>query len=157
MRLKRYEEILERGFVWRRHRFQKGFHDECVKALAPSIVGRDWDRVGPRIIKERLWLHLAQIVIAKAPRRFGKSAGVGMNAATYAEVMHGSVQAIFSTGRRASRNLLDICYKMIIERGLGPYICRYNQEELWIKFPDGKTSKIFSYPANAKISCCYYF
>jgi hypothetical protein len=130
-----------------------GFHDEVVKAVAPSVVGpEDWDRVGPRIIKERKWDKIAQMVMAKAPRRFGKSVAVGMIVIAYAQVMGGSVQSIFSTGRRASRNLLDIAYKLALERGLGSRIVRYNQEELWFMNDDGTTSKIFSYPANAKIS-----
>lgn len=151
-KLKRFEEILESGFTWKRHLFQRMFHNEVVKGLARMIVGKDWPQVGPRIIKERGWTQLAQMVMANAPRRFGKSVSVAMIAIAFAEVMEGLTQAIFSTGRRASKNLLDICYKLALERGLGESIVRYNQEELWIRTASGKVSKIFSYPANAKIS-----
>lgn len=158
-RLRKFEEILENGYKYKPHKFQKGFHKEATKALAPSIVGpEDWERIGPRIIQERGYKTIAQMVAAKAPRRFGKSVGLAMIAIAYAEVMPGHTQSIFSTGRRASKNLLDICYKLAVERGLSQYIDRFNQEELIFLWDKEKKiySKIFSYPANAKVIIFFF-
>lgn len=152
-RLVMFSTILATGFLWRPHRFQQLFQREVVKALAPLLVGPDWENIGARIIKERNWSHMTRMVMAKAPRRFGKSVAVGMVVIALAETLPTSTQAIFSTGRRASKNLLEICHKMAIERGLGASITRYNQEELFIKnAATGEVARIFSYPANAKIS-----
>ena len=110
------------------------------------------------------------MILAKAPRRFGKSiAGdqmnlffckyvdekkniVGMIVIAFALVMPGSTQAIFSTGRRASRNLLEICYKHLVDLGLSDREVGFNQENLFIKDPEsGKISKIYCYPSNSKV------
>ena len=155
-KLQEFEDILYNGFSWKLHNFQRGFAEKAVIALAPSIVGDDWGRDGPRIIKERGWETPSQMVMAKAPRRFGKTAVVAMLVIAYAEVMPRTTQAIFSTGRRASKNLLDICHKFALERGFRPgiEIEHFNQEELWIRNPRDprEATKIMSYPANAKIS-----
>jgi hypothetical protein len=85
---------------------------------------------------------------------------------SYAIVMENSTQSIFSTGRRASRNLLEICYKQLNDLGLASWAdtlvfflfflikkIRFNVEQLFLKNPfTGKISKIFSYPSNPKIN-----
>jgi hypothetical protein len=112
---------------------------------------------------------MSKMVMAKAPRRFGKSVAVGMAIVAFAIVMSDTTQSIFSTGRRASKNLLEICYKQLVDLGLGSWeagVCGFfylvrlttikksgiNQENLFIKNPfTGRISKIFSYPSNPKI------
>lgn len=155
-KFRQFEDILENGFEFRRSHFQKGFHDYCVSAVAPNVVGAaDWERIGPQIIKQKQWTaaQLGKMKLAQAPRRFGKSQAVGRFAVCFGIVKAGSVQAIFSTGRRASKNLLDIMYKCLCEAGYGHTVTRYNHEELFFR-PDGPLggeSKIYSYPAKAKI------
>ncbi len=160
-RLKTFETILEHGYgpKWRRELFQKEFHEVTTRAMFENLLGDDFERVGPQIIRERFWEFVAKVALGKAPRRFGKSVAVGMDVIAYGEVMPDSVQSIFSTGRRASKHLLDIAYKLAIERGLGHRICKFNEENLWFRNDDDETnvedgnsvSKIFSYPANARI------
>ena len=84
--LRKFEDILENGFQWRRHRFQREFHAEITKALAEQIVGADWERIGPRLIEQRGWNKIAKMVLGKAPRRFGKSVAIGMIVIAFAEV-----------------------------------------------------------------------
>ena len=89
--LRRFEDILENGFKWKRHRFQREFHEEITKALAESIVGeKDWEQVGARLIKQRGWTKIAKMVLGKAPRRFGKSVSIGYVVVGYAEVFYHS-------------------------------------------------------------------
>lgn len=124
-RLKKFEYLLENGFAMKRSIFQKQFHDKIVQAMAELIVGDDWERVGPEIIEQRGWGKPCKMVLGKAPRRFGKSMSVGRAAVCAGIVVPGLVQvcthslthneysqAIFSTGRRAATNLLDIAYKV---------------------------------------------
>lgn len=92
------------------------------------------------------------MILAKAPRRFGKSVAVSRIVISFALKMPGSTQSIFSTGRRASRNLLELCYKKLCDIGFQDREVRFNQEELFIQDPlSGKISKIFCYPSNSKI------
>ena len=158
-RLKKFEGIREHGFGpgWRREVFQKEFHEITARAMLENLLGDDFDRIGPRIIRERGWEYVVKVALGKAPRRFGKTVAVGMDVVAYAEVIMESVQSIFSTGRRASKHLLDVTYKLAIERGMGPRIVKFNEENLWIRMDDepnmqgDSVSKIFSYPANARI------
>lgn len=150
-RLVQFMTIMASGFQWRPHIFQQSFQREVTKAVAPLLVGDDWASNGARIMRERSWTHMTRMVMAKAPRRFGKSVAVAMVVIAIAETLPNSVQSIFSTGRRASRNLLEICHKMALERGLRDQIICYNQEQLFIKNANGEISRIFSYPANAKV------
>jgi len=162
LKLRKFSEILENGFCFKPHRFQREFLEQVTKSMAESIVGEDWDRVGPRIMEERGWKSTPKATMGVAPRRFGKSGAVAIGAVARAEVIivdsptkQCDVQAIFSTGRRASRNLMEYCYKFVIERGLGPRIVKFNEETLWIKggdidSKDPPLAKIYSYPANAK-------
>lgn len=155
-RLRRFEDLLENGYEYRRSHFQKGFHSYCTAAVAPNLVGpADWERAGPQVIKQKSWnpADLGKMKLASAPRRFGKSIAVGRFATTFGICKPGSIQAIFSTGRRASKNLLDIMFKCLNEAGFGHTITRFNQEELFF-CPDGPLggeSRIFSFPAKAKI------
>lgn len=94
------------------------------------------------------------MVMGKAPRRFGKSVSVGMVVIALALVLIKSevVQSIFSTGRRASRNLLQIAYNRLCDLGLQDRVERFNQEELFITDPlTGGVAKIYCYPSNSKI------
>lgn len=174
-RLRLFEEILESGFKNEdgepliRSRFQREFHSQCTCAMAQSIVGRkDWERKGAEIARARKWEGESMACLGKAPRRFGKSSSVGQLAIARAEAMiihdpitNLDVQAIFSTGRRASSNLGDYCYRFALDRGLGPNIVKYTEETLWIrggkdpKDPEGPLAKIFFYPSNPKIDDKY--
>lgn len=154
-RLVRFMSILATGFRWRPHRFQQNFHREVIKAVAPLVVAEDWANDGARIMQERAWNFMTRMVMAKAPRRFGKSVAVAMVIAAIVETLTNSTQAIFSTSRRASKNLLEICHALIKQRGLEQCIIRYNQEELFVKNPNtDEVARIFSYPANAKVCVC---
>jgi hypothetical protein len=120
--------------------------------LAELIVGKDWTTIGPVIQKMRGWTEMSKMILAKAPRRMGKSIAVGMIVIALAIICPGITQSIFSTGRRASRNLLEICYKHLSDLGLADREVRFNMEELFVKDPlTGKISKIFCYPSNSKI------
>lgn len=46
-RFRQFENLLENGTSWKRHTFQKEFHQQAVMVLAPNIIGDDWDTIGP--------------------------------------------------------------------------------------------------------------
>jgi hypothetical protein len=130
-RLKQFEELVYNGYSYKPHKFQRGFLQNVVKGIAEYLVGtKDWLVVGPSVIKQRGWREISKMILAKAPRRFGKSISVGMVANGIAVVKLGSVQSIFSTGRRASRNLLEIIYKMLCDIGMADRVVRFNRMQL---------------------------
>lgn len=148
-KLRQFEHILN-AFSYQRHVFQLEFHAIITQALAEYIVGEDqWAIHGARIMEKRGWKKIGKCAMGMAPRRFGKSVSIAEIAIALAIVKEGSIQSIFSTGRRASANLLDLCKKFGIEMDVD--IDKDNQEQFFIKFPNGKISKIYSYPANAKV------
>jgi hypothetical protein len=129
----------EHGFKWRRHYFERMFHDLCLIALAKLVVGTDWSSIGADVAAARGWKHMAQQVIGKAPRRFGKSVSAAKLIVAVAEVVllmpDGLVDndftiVVFSTGKRASNALSDYCARFIAERGLNDYIVKKNQEKI---------------------------
>lgn len=88
LRLRRFEEILESGFQWRRHTMQRKWHEDVVQALAQLIVGDDWEKVGPELMRQRGWRSpIPKASMAMAPRRFGKSVGMISVVIALAEVM----------------------------------------------------------------------
>ena len=101
-------------------------------------------------------------VLAITPRRYGKTWSVAMFVAAAAYALEGSEQAIFSTGRRASKRLLDLVFRFI--RALpgfkNSWIERNNEETIWLQMGDGVARKIYSYPSKVEISsfvlvlCC---
>lgn len=158
-RLRDFEDILENGYTWKRGRFQREFHDNVTNVMASSLVGvDDWAKIGTNIAKARGWTRQSKLILGKAPRRFGKSSSVAMIAIARSEVLIArndsaradDLQAIFSTGRRASTNLGQYCYRFAQERALDTQIVKYTEETLWIQGPSGFVAKIFFYPSNAK-------
>jgi hypothetical protein len=139
-RLRRFEEILEHGYSWKRHYFERLFHAKCVIAMAQTIMGGDWAAKGVEVTKERGWGgDLSKFVCATAPRRFGKSVSVAKLIAAVAEVFMLMPEgldfttypiAIFSTGKRASQALSAYVESFIQERHLDCYIIKNNSEEI---------------------------
>ena len=93
-------------------------------------------------------------VLFMAPRRFGKTVSVAMFAAALLMSSESSVQAIFSTGKRASGMLLEQIFKFYdaVGPGLGMTLVKKNMETLQVRGPGGgdDVRKIFGYPADAK-------
>ncbi len=67
-----FEDLLENGFQWKRHLFQKEFHRLAVQVLAEYIIGDDWHLVGPRLKQERNWSEQMEtkMFLARASNHF---------------------------------------------------------------------------------------
>jgi hypothetical protein len=150
-----FQDLLENGFRWRRHVFQREFHDKALMVLAPLILGEDWDSVGPSLAKQKKWPmeRNSRILLGRAPRRFGKSEAVGMLNAGVALVVPSNKQAIFSTSKRVSVYLGEKIRDNIVDAGYGHRILKFNQERMDIMGDtEGDIRSVFYYPANAKVS-----
>jgi hypothetical protein len=152
-----YIKYMESGLkLWKLHVFQREFFDRIKMATAPLVYGSDWDDVKESVCAENGWKlgGMSRFVLASAPRRFGKSVAIGKHLIAFALVMPNSVQAGFSTGRRASSNTLNIAVRTLVANGMSDWIVKCNQEEFWIADPEDRYQprKMFFYPSNAKVT-----
>ncbi len=104
------------------------------------------------------WTNISSVVAIVHARREGKSMAVALISAAFAIFVPNMVTAIFSTGIRASRNILMQTYKLIMDyfnntknmEGKRDFIDRFNAENLWMKFNEEDPmdiSKINSLPS----------
>jgi hypothetical protein len=160
-RFRKFEQLLESGFSWGRHHFERMFHGKCLTALAPTLFGADeWATYGADLVQERGWPLLSKMVIGTAPRRFGKSVSLAkvVAALAYALLMHRAGLnfteyniTVFSTGKRASILLSNYVKKFLGELGLmdkeNCEIAKQTEERLELK-RQGLTVIFMFVPAN---------
>ncbi len=153
-RLARFVHLLHNGYKYKLSDFQREFASQCTQALAPIIVGKDWASVGERIMRAHGWTDKRSMMAACTPRRFGKSYVICRVAATLAIVCMGIVQAVFSTGKRASVGDLRYLQQLICEAGMKHLIVKSNQENLWLQSDrddDNTICQINCYPGSTTI------
>ena len=168
-RRRNLEKMLDSFGVTRSHT-QKIFHFWALQALLPKIYGAEWDSVAIRVLREHGLTQVYHEVMKMTPRRFGKTWGVAMFVVAALMNIPGIQIAIFSTGGRASKGMMDIV-KMFVyalpERDIRRVV-KYSFEELYVSaepLPPGKgrmsedalrkqalptTSKLKTYPSNPK-------
>lgn len=145
--LDRLDEI---GF--KRSSAQRQFHRYYISACLKKIYGKDLNRNLARILKEHELEELRSDVIVSTPRRWGKTFSVALYVAAYLWSQPGCEVSIYSTGRRASRKILALIWKMVVALSGGESIIKeYNVENLVICGKRGGISKCFSYPSKVQI------
>lgn len=164
MRYKKIQDLLNNmtpGLV--RSPDQITFHDHFGIAVLPHIYGADWEANCVRVMEELKLDKIAYEVLIMTPRRWGKTWSVAMFVLALALCVPGIRIAIFSTGGRASGNLIQTL-KAFMKGipGAEDRICKSAGEELFLAAsPVGgvssaaaksaqaasTTSKIYSYPS----------
>ena len=139
-----------------RHKFQVRAHKQFKRACLPLLLGDDIDTMLEGQLLENEWPDIKQQVLCVWPRRTGKSFSVAMYVVGIAMSCEGLEQSIFSTGRRASKKLLELILKfltMVIHTDPLLKIEQCNQESIWIRGPHGPNDirKISSYPSKVNI------
>ena len=144
------ETLDERGF--RRSSSQRMFHQAFVCACLKKIYGEDLDANLVRLMREYNLDDLNTDVIVCTPRRFGKTTGAALYAFAYAATQPNAEISIYSTGRRASKKFLALCYKIAKAYfGDDKFLIAYNQEELHIRGPGTEPGIIRSFPSKVTI------
>lgn len=92
-----------------------------------------------------------------AARRIGKTYSIASFIAAYMIAVEESTQLVFSTGQRASKLVLDLVYKFLLNYNNGEFkdcIIRKNQEDLWVRGPLGPNDirKLKCVPSSVEIS-----
>lgn len=134
---------------------QKEYIEEMIGASLASIYGAELPLCIDRLMEENPhWKKCKSILCIVAARREGKTTSVSLFATAMALVVPEMEISIFSTGRRASKSILEKCYKFISSY-LGherEFIYYHNIENLWITPGDkGDIRKINSYPSKVQI------
>lgn len=148
--------LVKNRFIFKPEKFQMNLLNMAFNALCPNILGNEWQVIGQRMMKEYNWKFHSPLVIASAPRRFGKSVSMSLLIVSYALISPGKEISVYSTGTRASNGLKNIVIKILCEskdteeallsRGT-------SQETILIQsIYGGLPCKVNFYPANEKIS-----
>lgn len=140
------------GLSFPRSHHQIKFHDCFVRACLRIIYGVDYERCEQQLKNEFDVDEFRTEVMIVTPRRFGKTFSVAQYCAAFATSVLGKEVAIFSTGRRASKKILDL-----VERFLKPIlrptqkIEMRNVEEIHIRDSEtGLLNKVCSYPSKVQ-------
>lgn len=106
-----------------------------------------------RLLKEHKRKVLKTEVMIVTPRRFGKTFAVAQYVAAFTAAVHGKEVAIFSTGRRASKKMLDLVVRFLMPLIAGKKkVITRNVEEILIRDEEtGLNNKICSYPAKVQV------
>ena len=137
-----------------RSHHQRQFHDSFIKAALRSIYTDDYAICEKRLEARFNTDYINPIVMVVTPRRFGKTYSVAQFVAAYTAAVHGKEVAIFSTGRRASKKMLDLVVKFLMPLIDGKKrIYTRNVEEVVVQqlVPPYAKNKVCSYPAKVQV------
>jgi len=152
-RLGRLNEGLN-GFGLTRSKGQRDFHRNMTMAVIHKLFKDDFAEHLDYLREQFQTDVFKPEVMIITPRRFGKTYSVAMFVAACAFAIEGSDQAIFSTGRRASKKLLDLIYRFLCKLpGMKEATIVKNVEMIHLQGPGGPDDirKISSYPS--KVRC----
>lgn len=139
-------------FGYKRSAQQKLFHKAFIVAALKHIYGRDIHRHVGKLMRRFDINELRPDVIVCAIRRAGKTFAVGLFVASFILTQPGVEINVYSTGKRASRKMQALIWKIVVTLAGTPAVIQtYNQEELVVTCGN-TTSKVNSLPASVEIS-----
>lgn len=135
---------------------QVQLHSLFLAAAARKIYGPDFPAHAERLKLQMGWSEIKLHALAVTPRRWGKTVGVCMFIAAYLYCVPHSKQIVFSTGRRASRMLLEQVHAFVTKLPGGQGMIKtYNVETLELAGPGvGDVRAVSSYPGAARVRAC---
>lgn len=136
-----------------RSHHQVKFHDCFTRSCLRIIYGDDYDRIEPYLLKEFDVKEFRNEVMIVTPRRFGKTFSVAQFCAAFATSVLGKEVAIFSTGRRASKKILDLVIRFIrpIMRSTQKIVLRNVEEVHLFDTATQSLNKVCSYPSKVQV------
>ena len=146
-------ELLDRrGF--NRFDAQREFHKHFIAANLKKIYGGDLYKNLDSIMQRFNITKIRSDVLVCTPRRWGKTYSVALFCAAYIWSQPDSTICIYSTGKRASKAMLVLIWKMIVAIAGSPEPIKvYNLQEceLQVRNMWGKMGKVSSYPSKIEI------
>lgn len=140
------------GKLW--HKDQRDLIRGVTQALLPGMYGLDWPAHRLRVCKREGFdpRMLRKQCLFTSPRRWGKTTVLAGLVVAYLLAKPRSTQAIFSTGRRASAAILQLCKQLLgTHEEWKQRIIKCNQETLHLRGPPGSDEDdiriVSSYPS----------
>lgn len=158
--LNRFERFLEKvdELYMSRSISQRDFHKHFTVACLPHIVGEEeWERHRSVFLKKMEEDEFKSEVMVTTPRRFGKTTAVAMFVAGLMCCCERMWCSIFSTGKRASKSLMQQikevidCFPCMANRTISSNVEELVMQPLGTSGAKG-TSRCFSYPSSVKVS-----
>jgi hypothetical protein len=116
---------------------QKRFQQAFIRAALPRIYGSAWEHSAERVMAELEIDEIRAEVMVQTARRMGKTEAVAMYILAMMDALPGLRVLVFSTGKRASGNLMQtLMDHMGALKGGKERILKQNQEQLWFG-PEG--------------------
>jgi len=148
------EEIIRREGTSGRSPQQQWFHREMTKAMLPQLYKGHFDDNIDKLFEQFACSAFSPYLIIMMARRKGKSWTVSMFVAALMYACGNQQIAIFSTGVRASRKLLDIIFHFVeqLPGYNSSWVRVNNKEDLWLCCDGAEgVSKCSSYPSHAQV------
>lgn len=132
------------------------FLDTCL----PKIYGATWPEHKARVLKQRKLKRVWQEALVNLARRNGKTYVTAGTAAALLLCVPDVSIAIFSTGERTARMLMDVVRNMIkgawadgsVVKESDYNIVQSNKEVLLLEGPDGTTRLLGCYPGSVRVT-----
>jgi len=136
-----------------RSHHQKTFHECFTRACLRSIFGDSFEKHHSQLRRDYDVEDFKTEVMIVTPRRFGKTFAVAQYCAAFAASVLGKEIAIFSTGRRASKKMLDLVLRFLrpIMRPTQTITSANVEEVIIFDSLTGKRNKICSYPSKVQV------
>lgn len=154
---KALEKLDKSGF--QRNYHQMIMHKAYTVASLKWIYRKDLKANLVRLIRDMQIEEMKSNVIVLTPRRYGKTTSVALYVAAFI-MTQGAISgetdievSIYSTGRRASKKLLTLIWKMcsILADNSTDFCLEFNQETLRVKCLNGGTCLVGSYPSKEQV------
>lgn len=137
------------------------FLDTCL----PKIYGNTWAEHKARVLRERKLKRVWQEALINMARRNGKTFVTSGTAAVLLLCVPDISIAIFSTGERTARMLMDVVRKMIrgawldgsVVKESDYNIVQSNKEVLLLEGPDGTKRLLGCYPGSVRVSWFFFY
>ena len=154
------QELFYHGIGVKWSEVQIRIFNAFVDSLLPLIYGEEWDEAKARVMRDRGLTRIQQEVLVNMARRNGKTyVTAGTCTALFLKVP-GMSCAIFATGERTARKLMEVVVEMIeraMQRGTHVRADEYqllqkNKEMLVYQHPSGEKQVLGCYPGSVRVS-----
>jgi len=131
---------------------QVRFHDKFMASRLPKIYTKEWASEFDSIMAKNGVEILKQETLVVCPRRFGKTYAVAMFCAAFIWCIPDCEVAIFSTGQRTARKLMQLCIFFLAQfDGFIEVLRTKNAEEILLEFSRTDKRKLNCYPGTVKV------
>lgn len=133
---------------------QISMHNMAMNVMASAIYENEWEEDRARILEANNWRDYPPIMAAICARRFGKTTGVSMLAASAMISIPECAVGCFAPTLRQATSIMQMCWSMLTRSSMFTQytVVRTKQVEIVVKGPDGTERSLIAYPSTHKVS-----